>query len=168
LENRITAQGGLDGANTGWSRAWNAACFARLFDGDTAFKIVQVLIQKHALPNGFQEHEGPPFQIDSNFGLVAAVGEMFVQSHNGVIHLLPALSSAIPSGSIGGLRARGAFQIDVSWKEGKLTEARIRSDKGSPLKVLVAASSNITIDGESVNELTETSVGHTYIVRERV
>ncbi|KAM5366840.1 hypothetical protein ACJZ2D_010292 [Fusarium nematophilum] len=160
IELRLSASG----AATGWSRIWTACLFARLLDGDEAFDNIQTLLRHHPTTNLFNEIEpGQAFQIDSNYGLVAAVAETLVQSHAGVVHLLPALSSKVKSGSVSGLVARGAFVVSISWKEGILEEARIKSRLGGTLKLRVADGSRFKIDGREVDEV-ETRAGSTYTV----
>jgi hypothetical protein len=161
IERRLAA----GGAATGWSRSWVAACYARLFDGNQFFNQTQLLLQGHVLPNMFHQInvDSNTFQIDSNFGIVAAITESLLQSHAGVVHLLPALADKIPAGSVTGLVARGGFEVNIAWADGALAEASIFSRLGSNLTVRVADGADFRIDGTAVASM-ETTAGSTYTV----
>lgn len=121
-------------ASTGWSMAWKANFWARLNDGDRAAKLLSMLIGRGA-PNLMCLH--PPFQIDGNFGGCSAVAEMLIQSHDGIITLLPALPADWSDGEAKGLRARGNFTVDMKWKDGKVVDFHVASPAPADVKVKV-------------------------------
>ena len=167
--------------STGWSMGWKVCSWARLLDGEHAYKLIKDQLTLTAdtflifgavkqrggtYPNMFDAH--PPFQIDGNFGCTAGIAEMLMQSYDGYIHLLPALPSTWKNGSIKGLVARGGFVIDMDWKEGKLTKAVIHSKNGGMCRIKY----NNTLKAKGLKKTKEaniytlnTKIGEDYILK---
>ena len=138
------------GGHTGWSRAWMIALWARLRDGDEAGMHVAEILRTSTHESLLDDH--PPFQIDGNFGAVAGITEMLVQSHAGELFLLPALPSSWSEGSIKGICARGGFELDLEWSSGSLTACTVKSNLGKTCVLNSKQKFTVMGDGKKVAE----------------
>jgi alpha-L-fucosidase 2 len=117
------------GGHTGWSAAWLISQYARLKDAEKANQNLNTVLKKSTSFNLFGQH--PPFQMDANFDVTAGIAGMLIQSHYGIIELLPALPKEWPNGEVKGLRARGGFEVDMKWQSGNLISASVKSILGN-------------------------------------
>ncbi|TVX96479.1 glycoside hydrolase family 95 protein [Cohnella terricola] len=166
---------------TGWSLGWKIGLWARFSQGNQGFELLQNLMRLSGgdmnysrgglYPNMFDAH--PPFQIDGNYAATSGIIEMLLQSHQKALELLPALPEAWPNGSVEGLCARGGFEVDIRWREGRLEEASVRSLRGRDCEIAEADGLTVTLDGAdipvqrseqgTIRFVTET--GRTYCIR---
>ena len=141
LERRLSHGGG----HTGWSRAWLICLFARLRDADRTFEHLRLLLTRSTLPNLFDTH--PPFQIDGNFGGTAGIAEALLQSHDGVITLLPAAPGFL-SGEYSGLRARGNISVGAAFEQGRAVSFTLSSPTATQAKVVCPGAAALTSGGK--------------------
>ena len=139
------------GGETGWSRAWTICFYARLKDGNNAMKHLRYLLSNCTAYNLFDIH--PPFQIDGNFGGIAGMTEMLIQSHLGspdarIVELLPALPDIWPKGRINGVKTRGNLTFDIEWNDGKATKAVVRAEKEATLRLKLNDRTGVPCNGE--------------------
>jgi alpha-L-fucosidase 2 len=144
---------------TGWSMGWKVCLWARFLDGNRAYKLITEQLKLTDNPktkyrgggtyaNMFDAH--PPFQIDGNFGCTAGIAEMFVQSHDGAVHILPAVPDIWAKGKISGLRTRGGFVIDIEWEDGKVKSLKVKSSLGGNLRIRTSTPLTLS-DGTALN-----------------
>lgn len=145
---------------TGWSIGWKINLWARQLDGNHAYKIIRNLFNERLYPNMFDAH--PPFQIDGNFGYTAGVAEMLMQSHDGALHLLPALPDEWESGRVTGLMARGGFEVDMAWQDGQIDSVTVKSRLGGMLRLR----SYVPLAGEGLKEASGDNRNPFYAVNE--